>query len=161
MSKGPRNVSAIVRHCQRVLNTDGRSVWSTCDGPTKLTTLRRSMCCCEQAEKSEVLSTMVLSVDFWATVRVLWPNGWMDQDETWHGGRLRPRPRHIAFDGFQLPLKGHSPQFSAHVYCTDTDTLLKLTQQTCVNMTVQWQLHTTIQHYSITMWKDTNWQTNA
>jgi len=20
-------------------------------------------------------------------VGVLWPNGWMDQDETWHGGR--------------------------------------------------------------------------
>ena len=25
-------------------------------------------------------------------VGVLWPNGWMDQDATWHGGRLRPRP---------------------------------------------------------------------
>jgi len=23
-------------------------------------------------------------------VGVLWPNGWMDQDETWHGGRLGP-----------------------------------------------------------------------
>ena len=21
---------------------------------------------------------------------VLWPNGWMDQDETWHAGRTRP-----------------------------------------------------------------------
>jgi len=37
---------------------------------------------------------------FWATVvlsvcndRVgLWPNGWMDQDTTWYGGRPRPRP---------------------------------------------------------------------
>jgi len=25
-------------------------------------------------------------------VRVLWPNGWTDQDETWHAGRPRPRP---------------------------------------------------------------------
>jgi len=25
-------------------------------------------------------------------VGVLWPNGWMDQGETWHGGRPRPRP---------------------------------------------------------------------
>jgi len=24
-------------------------------------------------------------------VGVLWPNGWMDQDETWYGGRSRPR----------------------------------------------------------------------
>jgi len=23
---------------------------------------------------------------------ILWPNGWMDQDEAWHGGRPRPRP---------------------------------------------------------------------
>ena len=25
-------------------------------------------------------------------VRVLWPNGWTDQDETWHAGRPRPWP---------------------------------------------------------------------
>jgi len=25
-------------------------------------------------------------------VGVLWPNGWMDQDATWYGGRPRPRP---------------------------------------------------------------------
>jgi len=25
-------------------------------------------------------------------VGVLWPNGWMDQDETWHGGRPPFRP---------------------------------------------------------------------
>jgi len=36
-------------------------------------------------------------------------------------------------------------------YASVTDTLLKLTQQTCINMTVQWQLHTTVQHYSITI----------
>jgi len=24
---------------------------------------------------------------------LLWPNGWMDQDATWYGGRPRPRPR--------------------------------------------------------------------
>jgi len=31
----------------------------------------------------------VLSV---CDVGVLWPNGWTDQDETWHGGRPRPLP---------------------------------------------------------------------
>ena len=30
-------------------------------------------------------------------VGVLWPNGWMRQDETWHAGR--PRPGHIVLDG--------------------------------------------------------------
>ena len=25
-------------------------------------------------------------------IGVLWPNGWMDHAETWHGGRPRPRP---------------------------------------------------------------------
>jgi len=23
---------------------------------------------------------------------LLWPNGWMDQDARWYGGRLRPKP---------------------------------------------------------------------
>jgi len=41
-------------------------------------------------------------------VGVLWPNGWMDQDETWHGGRPRPWPRCVR-SGPSCPLpKGHS-----------------------------------------------------
>jgi len=42
-------------------------------------------------------------------VRALWPNGWTDQDETWHTGR--PRPCHIVLDGDPAPPlpKGHSP----------------------------------------------------
>jgi len=28
-------------------------------------------------------------------VRALWPNGWTDQDETWHAGRSRPRPYYV------------------------------------------------------------------
>jgi len=24
---------------------------------------------------------------------LLWPNGWMDQDAIWYGGRPRPRPQ--------------------------------------------------------------------
>ena len=34
-------------------------------------------------------------------VGVLWPNGWTDQDETWHAGR--PRPGHIVLDGDPAP----------------------------------------------------------
>jgi len=36
-------------------------------------------------------------------VGVLWPNGWMDQDETWHAGRLRYRPHCVRW-GTQLHL---------------------------------------------------------
>jgi len=35
-------------------------------------------------------------------VDVLWPNGWTDQDETWHAGR--PRPDHIVRWGPSSPL---------------------------------------------------------
>jgi len=30
-----------------------------------------------------------LSVLSFCDIGVLWPNGWMDQDETWHAGRRR------------------------------------------------------------------------
>ena len=51
---------------------------------------------------------------------LLWPNGWMDQDGTWHGDGPRPRP-HCARWGPSSPSleKGGapSPQFSSHVHC--------------------------------------------
>jgi len=49
---------------------------------------------------------------------LLWPNGWMDEDTIWYGGRPRPR-RHCVKWGFSSPRKGHStaPHSSAHVYC--------------------------------------------
>jgi len=43
-------------------------------------------------------------------VRALWPNGWTDQDETWHAGRSRPWPHCVRWGpsspsskGAQLP----------------------------------------------------------
>ena len=47
-------------------------------------------------------------------VGVLWLNAWMDQVETWHGGRPRPQPQCIRW---VLPPKGGTAafQFSAHV----------------------------------------------
>ena len=52
-------------------------------------------------------------------VGVLWPNGWRDQDGTWHAGRPRPwphcvrwRPRSPFQKGGRAPL-----QFSAHICC--------------------------------------------
>ena len=50
---------------------------------------------------------------------LLWPNGWMDQEGTWHGARPWPRP-HCArwVPSSPPPKKGtQSPQFSAHVCC--------------------------------------------
>jgi len=34
----------------------------------------------------------------------LWPNGWMDQDATWYGGRPRPRPHSVRW-GRSFPKK--------------------------------------------------------
>jgi len=35
-------------------------------------------------------------------IGVLWPNGCMDQDETWHGGRPRPWPRCVRWENSNL-----------------------------------------------------------
>jgi len=44
-------------------------------------------------------------------VGVLWPNGWTDQNETWHAGRPRPRPHCVGWGptspkGAQPPIFG-------------------------------------------------------
>jgi len=36
--------------------------------------------------------TVVCPVLCVCNVGVLWPNGWMDQDETWHAGKPQPWP---------------------------------------------------------------------
>ena len=38
-----------------------------------------------------------------------WPNGWIDQDETWHAGRPRPWPHCVRWGPSSPPPKGHSP----------------------------------------------------
>ena len=59
-----------------------------------------------------MLSDRCLSVLSVCNVGVLWPSGWMDQDETWHAGRPRPWP-HCVRRGPSTPArKGHSaPSF--------------------------------------------------
>ena len=42
-------------------------------------------------------------------VGVLWPNGWMDQDETWHAGRPRPCPHCVRWGPSSPPQKGAEP----------------------------------------------------
>ena len=61
----------------------------------------------------------VLSVCTVCNNDVLWPNSWMDQDATWHGGRPRPRPHCVSWGPSSPSPKGHSPspQFSVHICC--------------------------------------------
>jgi len=45
----------------------------------------------------------------------------MDQDETWHAGRLRLRPHCVRWGPSSPPQKGTAPQFSAHICCGQMD----------------------------------------
>jgi len=65
----------------------------------------------------------VLSV---CDVGALWPNGWMYQDATWHGGRPWLRPHCVRRGPSSPPKKGHSTQFSAHVWCGQTAGWIKM-----------------------------------
>ena len=49
---------------------------------------------------------------------LLWPNGCMDQDATWYGGRPRARRLCVSWGARSpLPERGGAPKFLAHVYC--------------------------------------------
>ena len=53
-----------------------------------------------------LLSVRCLSCLSVCDVGVLWPNGWMDQDETWHGGRPWPRPHCVRWGSSSPPQRG-------------------------------------------------------
>jgi len=59
---------------------------------------------------------------------LLWPNGWIDQDGTWHGGGPRSRPHCARLGPSSPPQKGGRapPQFLAHVYCGQTAGWIKM-----------------------------------
>ena len=75
-----------------------------------------------------VLSLLsVLSVCPVCDVGVLWPNGLMDQDETWHAGRTRPWPHCVRWGPRSpSPKGGGVPQFSTHVYSGQTAGWIKM-----------------------------------
>jgi len=58
-------------------------------------------------------------------VRALWPNGWTDQDETWHAGRPRPWPHCVRWGPSSPIPKGHSPIYGPSLLrpngCMDQD----------------------------------------
>jgi len=47
------------------------------------------------------------------------------QDDIWHAGRPRLRPHCVRWEP-NSPQKGHSSQFSAHVYCGQTSGWIKM-----------------------------------
>ena len=75
----------------------------------------------------------VLSV---CNVGILWSHGWMDQNETWHGGRPRPWPHCVRWGPSSLSPQGHSPppQFSTHICCGQTAGLIKMPLGTNVDL---------------------------
>jgi len=56
---------------------------------------------------------------------LLWPNGWMQQNATWYGGRPQPRRLCVRWDPAPTP-KWADPKFSAHVYCSQTAAWIKM-----------------------------------
>jgi len=50
-------------------------------------------------------------------VGILWSNGWTDQYESWHAGKIRPWPHCFRWGSSSPPPKGYSPQFAAHICC--------------------------------------------
>ena len=44
-------------------------------------------------------------------VGVLWPNVWMDQDETWHGSRPRPWPHCLRWGPSSPKKEAQPPSF--------------------------------------------------
>jgi len=69
---------------------------------------------CKNGSPYAIGSLPCLSV---CDIGVLWPNGWMDKNETWRAGRLRPWPHCVRWGPPPPPQKGHSPQFSAYICC--------------------------------------------
>jgi len=58
---------------------------------------------------------------------LLWPNGWMDESGTWHGGRPQPRRLCVRWGPSTVPQKEAEPrpQFSAYFYCGQTAGCIK------------------------------------
>jgi len=78
--------------------------------------------CCTDFDNFLVLCLSVCNVG------VLWPNGWTDQDETWHAGRPRPWPHCVRWGPSSPSPKGAQklPQLSAHICCSQMAAWIKV-----------------------------------
>jgi len=69
--------------------------------------------------------------------RLLWPNGCMDQDATWYGGRPQLMRHCVRCGPCYCQKKGtctHPTQFLAHVYCGQTAGWMKMPLGTAVDL---------------------------
>jgi len=60
---------------------------------------------------------------------LLWPNGWMNEDASWYGGRFQPRGicvRWVPRSPRQKGRRSPTLQFLAHVYCGQTAGWIKM-----------------------------------
>ena len=57
---------------------------------------------------------------------LLWPNSWMDQDGTCHGGGPSSGSHCARWEPSSPPQNGGSPQFSAHFYCGQAAGCIKM-----------------------------------
>ena len=76
-----------------------------------------------------LLSWDVVCLSVVCNTRVLWPNGFMDQDATWYGGRPWPKWHCIRWGPNSIHPKGHSSPpkfFLAHVYCGQTAAWIRM-----------------------------------
>jgi len=67
---------------------------------------------------------------------LLWPNGWMDQDGTWHGDGGGPwsRPHCARWGPSSPPLKGGKAPIFGPFYCGQTDGCIKKQLRTEVGL---------------------------
>ena len=63
---------------------------------------------------------------------LLWPNGWMDKDGTWYGGR--PRPSDVVLDGKPAPKRCTVPSFWPICVCGQTAEWMKMPLGTEVDL---------------------------
>ena len=105
--------------------THKRCFWHTCNMQQLRSSASKRVCLIlgRPFVKRICYRTVVcLSVLFVYDVGVLWPNGWMDQDSTWYGGRPRPNRYCVRWGPSSPHGKGSRtrPHFSANVYCSQT-----------------------------------------
>ena len=87
-------------------------------GPSNLTHFWATVCTTVRPMLSDRCLSVCLSVCLSALTvlsvcddGVLWPNGWMDQDEAWHAGRPRPQPHCVRWGPSSPSLNGTAPNF--------------------------------------------------
>ena len=118
------SVSTIILPCFLADACIYMRMWKPLQGQYPESTFCKTVRLCYRA----VVLSVCLSILSVFNVGVLWPNGWMDQDETWHGFGLGPD--HIVLDGDPAPPpKGGggtaAPTFRP-MYCSQTARWIKM-----------------------------------